>query len=319
MAHRDSAQLNNSEGNASISGRIRPVIELDNYGLSVRLPFILSACFCMCFTGVSLLAFARTRQTPRTARFLSSALLVFDLLTTFSFTVRKVTSDKKTNILVEFVGIGWSFLAYLNIAIMSFERLIVFQWPNFYLRHVTYAVAKVAAFITWTLFVTFYLIFFSICMLEDDPRTFAICLKQVTTAFIQVTFPTVVFLSSVCYLLILFIIRKQTYRTLSERSHTTKMYRSTVVVFLCLVNFVFTTSLFLGFSAFTVNIDVRRLTLDALSMINGLFDTCLYVLWFKECRMELLKIVSLCVPKLKQNIDSMRVQIFNIVTYDRPS
>lgn len=319
MAPGDQTEVNHSSENSSSFKQSAFSLELDNYGLHIKVPFIALACLCMCVTGLSLVAFTRTRQTPRSARFLSTALLVFDLLTTVSFTLRKFTSHKKTNILIEFVGIGWSFLAYLNIGIMSFERLVVFQWPNFYLRYVTYTFTKVVAFFTWTLYITSYLIFFLLCVSNDNPREFAICLKKVTSIFIQVTFPTVVLVSSSCYLVILHIIKKQTYRSPPERANTVRMYKSTVVVFLCLVNFILTTSLYLGFSTLTVDINVRRLILDSFTMINGLLDTFLYVLWYKECRMELLKIFSFFFPNLQQNIDNMRVTIFNIVTYDRSS
>lgn len=51
-----------------------------------------------------------------------------------------------------------------------------------------------------------------------------------------------------------------------------------------------------------------------LSVFNCVVNPCLYVFWYRECRMELLKICVGCVPKLQSKVESMRIEIFDIVT-----
>lgn len=49
-------------------------------------------------------------------------------------------------------------------------------------------------------------------------------------------------------------------------------------------------------------------------MLNGALDPCLYVFWFRECRMELKKIFAVCRPSLFAEAELERIQLFDIVT-----
>ncbi|KAH3882670.1 hypothetical protein DPMN_006614 [Dreissena polymorpha] len=62
-----------------------------------------------------------------------------------------------------------------------------------------------------------------------------------------------------------------------------------------------------------------RLSLDVVSTLNCLLDPFLYVLWFKECKLELLKIFSCLGQVIKDKAASLHYEVFDIVPYERTS
>ena len=49
-------------------------------------------------------------------------------------------------------------------------------------------------------------------------------------------------------------------------------------------------------------------------LLNGTIDPCMYVLWFKECKLELMKMMAVCRPSLYDKAELRRIQIYDIVT-----
>ncbi|KAL4217147.1 hypothetical protein ACF0H5_023601 [Mactra antiquata] len=95
-------------------------------------------------------------------------------------------------------------------------------------------------------------------------------------------------------------------------------YKSTMFVFMC------TSVMCLSFIAYVVilalnikqkiTIEQNRIAFESISLMNCLLDPLWYVLWFRECRLEALKILSTCNHKLLPKAEEMRMEIFNIVT-----
>ena len=53
-----------------------------------------------------------------------------------AFAVWKLVYNVKLHIAVQFVGLGRSFVTYVNVAMMCMERLILFHLPKFYIRNI---------------------------------------------------------------------------------------------------------------------------------------------------------------------------------------
>ena len=269
------------------------------------------------FNGISLVALNRTRQTPQTARFLSSALLVFDFLTTFFFQVRKFAVTFQYSLMLQFIGNGWSFLAYVDVAIMSIERLIIFQWPNFYLRRVSFRAFRNASLILWILYLGSWTSGIGYCLFSngDNDRAMGECSDVVMTFYVLLTCPVSTILSAICFVKIVSIIRKQTSKVMGKRK-SFKNHKSTIVVFMCLTNYIVTSICYAIIMFVTINDNVqRRIFMDLLMMVNGLMDTCVYVLWYKECRLELLKMGATLFPSLNTRIEAMRRSVFDVMSY----
>ena len=54
---------------------------------------------------------------------------------------------------------------------------------------------------------------------------------------------------------------------------------------------------------------------DAVYLVNSIIDPLIYVVWFKEVRLEILGAISKVCPCLKPTVEKMRADVFYIVTF----
>lgn len=282
----------------------------------IRFTNVLVSIPILVFNGFSLIAINRTSHIPRTAKYLSSTLLVFDFVAVFMYTVRKLIDDGKYNLMVQFLAIGWSFVAYFNIAVMSLERLVVFQWPNYYLREFSFFKFRNMCFALWTTYIMAYTSWvvtcFAIFRIEATIRK---CYDNVIYSFILGTFPLSAIIPCTCLSKITFLIQKQ-----SKKISTLPNYKSTATVFMCGLNCLITAIFYAVILIVTVTDNKeRRVYMDIVMIANCFTDTCVYVLWYKECRLQMLKIMAKMFPSLGKGIEKMRIEIFDIQTYSSNS
>lgn len=295
-------------------------------GFSTNLDLLVDIRFKLCvfvfsilviiFNGISFVALCRTRHTPRTARFLSLALLVFENGASAALTIRKFVIVAKVNLLFQLIAFGFIFLSYVDIALMSIERLIVFQWPNFYLRRVTLGLSHKIATCVWTVYIvlwTFECIRCFIIANYSDLQS-QMCFEVIITKYFVSTNLSATFLSCVCLMKITIIIVKQSNKTLGKK-RSIQSHKSTVIVLLCVLNSILNSVLSV-IAGYTIKeIYNRRMTSDVHTIFNGFLDTCVYVWWYKECRLELLKMFSSFFPSLTKRAENMRIKIFEIDAY----
>mgnify|MGYP000309593752 CR=1 FL=1 len=291
----------------------QPINQDSRMYTSYQVIIVVISVLILLMNGLCLVALNRTHNTPAVARFLSSALLVFDFITNLLYTVRKTVSDGRINLTVQFLAIGWSFLAYVNIAVMSVERLIVFQWPNFYLRRVTCAICRLIAFTIWVVYIIAWTLESGSCTLLFETETkIRVCFRHVVLRYVVVTFPLSALISCCCLAKILIIIRTQANK-LKEGGRIVRNHKSTIVVMFCCINYVITMVMYVVIMLFTLRDNLkRRILLELLMIVNGLVDISVYVLWYKECRLELLKLLAKLFPGLNRNVEKLRIKVFNI-------
>lgn len=284
--------------------------------IEIRLAVFIVAFLVMVFNGTAFVALCRTRHTPQNAKFLSSALLLFDNLASLSLTLRNFVREAKYNLLFQLMALGWIQLSYVEIAIMSIERLVVFQWPNFYLRKVTLGKTKKACFVIWTLYLGLFTFKYTWCYIAEYPSVTdpEICLENVILQFATGTHLTSTVVACSCLTRISFIIINQSSKTYGKR-RSFKTHKSTVVVLICVLN-----SILNSICAFLLVFMVeqnytRRLASDIQTILNGFLDTWVYVLWYKECRLELLKMFNRIFPSFDMKAERMRIEIFEINIY----
>lgn len=280
--------------------------------------FVAAAACCLIFSGLSFVAINRTHNIPRTASFLSSTLIIFDCATTFTYATRKFVEDSDVLNVITLIGVGWSYASFINVAIMAVERLIVFQWPYFYMRHVSHGTCTKLLFSIMVVYLGAWTSEWVVCFITKTGFwNIRRCLDPIVIKYMTATFATLAIVTTTCFMKILIIITNQRKKVQPHSETASRNHRSTIVVFLCCINYFFTAviNLILVYTLAQITIVVRRTILDVLYMLNGLIDTCVYVLWYKECRYELLKILSSCIPPLKPKAERMRVEIFDIVTH----
>ena len=54
---------------------------------------------------------------------------------------------------------------------------------------------------------------------------------------------------------------------------------------------------------------------DFITLVNCYIDPLIYVIWYKETKLELLKVAQTCLPRLKPKIQKMQTAIYNIQIY----
>lgn len=292
---------------------------LDNLlDLKYRLMITFASFIVMFVNGTSFIALNRTRHTPRSARFLSSSLLVFDFMATVFYTVRKVIDDARFNLLFQLFGMGCNFLGYVNIAIMSIERLLLFHWPNFYLRRVSYKVFKRICIVIWLLYSIEWIIETGLCYVFIDRKNIysMFCFTRAIQRHLIGVYGTSSLVSCTCLFKITLIIANQSSKTMGGKG-TWRNNKATVVVFICIVNYLLTTLCGVTMTFVIPENYVRRATNDLLMITNGFVDCCTYVLWFRECRLELLKLFGGVCPGFNKKADKMRFELFDIMTYSK--
>ncbi|KAH3790311.1 hypothetical protein DPMN_168509 [Dreissena polymorpha] len=222
------------------------------------------------------------------------------------------------NILVQVTSINCAFLAYVTVGMMSLERLILFYDPNFYLRHVSSKLVKTIAYCVWLAATLLYLsLRFLVCFLQTEDFSLYHVTGKCNTisnngyiAGIAVT----IFIAILCYIKIFLIIKSDV--KLSMRPNVSvKHYKATSAVFVYLVIIILTSAGYLLVIKLNLSQVALRFGLDIITTVNCILDPFVYVLWFKECRMEMLKMLSVClpyVPSLERIIENMRKDIFHM-------
>lgn len=288
--------------------------------LDIRIRILVAAVSVVIMTmnWISFIALYRTRHTPRTARFLSASLLVFDFVASFMYTVRKTVMDSRYSLMFQLFAMGCNFLGYIDIAIMSIERLVLFHWPNFYLRSVSFGMFKRACLTIWTIYSCEWIIECATCYifvdLSDVNSLF--CFSRVIQRHLVTVYASSTLISCFCLAKISFIISQQSAKT-SGRKNTWQNNKATAVVLICIVNYLITTAVGVVMTYLIKELYIRRIMNDLLMVTNAFVDTCIYVLWFKECRMEILKLFSHVIPCFNKKAEKMRMDIFDIMTYSK--
>lgn len=304
-----------SENDTNITGKISGSDYLDMHtDIAIKISFVFVSAVLVTFSSLALIALARTSSIPKNACILSSSLLMFDCAATFTFALRNIITEHVILNLITLVGLGWCNASSVNIAVMCIDRAILFQWPYFYVRRFTNG----SYVIIYYIIILAYLLSFTGQWIKCFIGRLSFwevrqCMNPVIVENLTISFVTSIAVSIPCFVLIVIIIIKQRRR---ERTRSRRESRSTIVVFVCFVNYACTVSVFLilMYTHCYVSIIARRTAIDIVFIINGFVDTCVYVLWFKECRYELLKILGKILPPLKTKVERMRTEVFDIST-----
>ena len=276
----------------------------------IRVSLVTTSIVLMLFSVLALIALSRTKNIPKTACILSTSLLFFDCVTVLTYGVRNIVTDPVLLNIITLVGIGWATSSFINVAVMALDRLILFQWPYFYVRRFTNG-----SYVTvYYIIIAVYLIIFSghwvNCFISmSDYRETRQCMLPLIIGYMTVTQSVSVLVCIPCFLWIAVIIIKQRQK---KRSRSEK--NPTIVVFVCCINYGLSTIgvFILLYTICQFTIIARRTATDIIHFVNVLVDTAVYVLWFKECRYELFKIIGCLIPPLRQRIERMRNEVFDV-------
>ena len=63
------------------------------------------------------------------------------------------------------------------------------------------------------------------------------------------------------------------------------------------------------------SINKYGIIMDIITPVNCYIDPLIYVIWYRETKLELLKVAQTCLPGLKPKIQKMQTEIYNIQIY----
>lgn len=274
-------------------------------GLLILHLFTSSIALALCI--MSFIALSRTKRTPRLSRILSMGLLVYDCLFLISANGGKFLR-MEDSVVFRHLTRGFQIAANFVVQFMLLERLFVINWPYLYFNladkgPIVCRCAIVFSFLQYELVIG--LACFARGKIHDcKPTVYYICLSIICL------------ISSVVIPTKLLTIIRQKKNILSFRK-----YRSTVATLLYLLNSAGFILVYVGLSAYssyrssndTGGDGFVMKIVDFVYIANSTIDPLIHVLWFKETRFEVLKMIAVCWPCVKPTIQKMHIDIFSIL------
>ena len=279
------------------------------------LAYTAASAIALCLHVISFAAIFRTRTTPYPSKLLSLGLLVYDGLFVISANVGKLFPHEE-NFAFRHFSRGCQTAAFLIVVFMSFERLFVLNWPNVFLRVGTRGrIRKVCLAIIIISFLQYVLFQGLVCY---SRRKIYGCGVELAVYYLFLTI-TGYTCSISSYIKVFKIIRN---KSLGFGMSSLKENKGTYTSFVYLVNNVILGCAYIsGAIYFAIMAANGTLTgqeaniLDAVYLVNSIIDPLIYVVWFKEVRMEILSAISKLCPCLKPTVEKMRREVFNISTF----
>ena len=264
-----------------------------------------------------MLGIFRTKKTPYATKILAICLLCYDCLFLILSSVTKFFSFADLYVIVHICR-GCQIAAQIVVGGMAIERLFVLNWPYVYLRIATDRLIRITCV---TLQCFSILQYVGVRALICYARNKAVnCGNGYAVYFVLVSF-LVPIISFVSYIKIYKILRQKGENQLNTRKHI-RQYKGTVASFFVLINSTVTQFTTLGLSVLyfvrtasgTKEDGLVANLADCFNLINCIVDPLIYVVWFKETRMEVLKMIKCICPCVTRTIEKMRIDIFNITT-----
>ena len=263
--------------------------------------------FCLViFAGI-----ARTKKTPYPTKLLCMGLLSYNCLFLIFASVSKLFPHEESFILRN-LSRGFQMAAKILVAFMAYERFFVLNWPYIYLKKSKKLVRNVCITTIALSFLHFALLKGTICYARGQ---YYKCLGNI---YLPVVF-VLILVSS-------FAVFTQIYTVIRRKSLATRQYRATIASFLYLVNCTVFMGLYLGLSVYNAFFWANdqapvpdgwlyQLS-DVIYIVNCITDALIYGLWFREVRLEILKVVAVCFPSLESYVEQMRLDVFAIAAYE---
>ena len=304
----------------------------EDYHVGIKGAFLTIGIVSIIYSTVAITALRRTRKVPPSAKFLATGLLLFDTLFIIITTVRKFVYDSYYNMGLVVLGMMSAHLQYLTICMMSVERLFVFYRPMIYMRVCTREFLRSVAMTVWVSeLVVFLMVRYGVCYLNSySTKVFyeaGFC-NNFSSIYYIFLVVFVLAISMACYIKIFHIVREKKSRKDPSRRmsilsviETIRQFKTTSLILMYLLVILCSSLAYAALIVYVrfneISLTELRLSLDTVSLVNTLFDPFLYVLWFKECQMEVLKIFGCIDERIRARVRKMQIDIFDIVTYQK--
>jgi hypothetical protein len=299
-------------------------VYIENYDLQVKGVFILIASLAVISSFVAISAMRKTKKIPYASKWLSSGLLIFDVLFIVTSTIRKFVINPVISLHLQHAVTMWLGLCYFTVGLMSMERYILLLKPMKYLNKCSRRKVRQLSILLWiseiglNLFVRYGVCFWMLGSYSVF-QTVGVC-NKITASYYAILIFAVFLTSFWCYWKIFQCVKSKVTTgqkmTFTQTAGIIRSYRSTALVFIYLL---IITATFIAYGIVIVLIQSGslqktplRLAIEIMYLSNCFINPFLYVFWFKECRMYVLQTVSFVVTKYRPMVDRMKMEIYNI-------
>ena len=276
-----------------------------NYGFQIMFAMVGSLSLVLSFIAITVLR--RTKRIPKSAKFLATLLLVLDCWFISLTSLNAFNGNPFVSSTISVLGTLAGMLAYTTIAVMAVERVYALHSPMKYIRKCSLATVRMVSCVVLGGVATVYLTLrYGVCFWQVGSMSLVFGTKDMCSyinTFYLIVLASVVIVSVGSYIRI-FIIVKQTVkkvkpsnqRPVSNVFKEIKEFTQTSIVLVYLIAVLVT---YVVFSILIIIGQVNKIEQTTVSsvgsllfMCNSLSDSLLYILWFKECQLELLKMIS---------------------------
>ena len=302
---------------------------VEDYHVGIKITFALIGCVSLVGSTLAIIAMRRTKKTPKSARFLATCLLTSDNVYVVVATIRKFILHPVGNSCLYALGNLFLQLSFTTIAIMTFERVCVFYRPMRYRRILTERRLRCVVFAVWCSIVVIFLsVRYGACYIQY--RSFVMLNTGPCINIMQWYYTILMFLDLIviliCNILICMMIRKKrckphTNRKLTNRRVYIQTFKTTTAILFCSSISLFTSLIYIAIKFVAgktdYDLDSVRIHVGAFVTLNCLINPFLYVLWFQECKREVLKLFPLLCKNIDNKLNKTQMDIFNVVITER--
>ena len=277
--------------------------------------YLIMSAIALVMCSVSIVAVSRTLKTPRSVKLLSIGLLLSDILFLVTASISN-SFDFHDIFIARHLARGFQVSAQIIITAMSLDRWFVLGFPYTYLRYATDEVINkmcigviVGSFLQYIAYRVLACYAFNMVMSCPSYVVYygvGVVLLAAMSIFSQVK---------------VFIIIQS--KTSDKRfSPSLRQYKGTLISLLCLINQMISlaVNMLLVVIFYFVNVNTTggnghlAEIANYCNLMNCIVDPLIYVIWLRETRLQILKMVQLIFPYFKKTIEDMRIDIFNIPT-----
>lgn len=260
---------------------------------------------------ISIAAISRTKRTPRSARFLTIALISFEATGLFFLSVAKYVKDKISGCVFISLLLTLGVLVFTTMFSMAVERLAVLTSTSFHDFHFRYKRIRHFVIFVWSAEIIIMILLpfskNSKTLTDDRQWWYGIYLTCQSIMIALLSLSIVLCAATV-------ILVREKLPTSTGLPRPSRKIKATKTLILYLL---FHTVIVLYF-IFNLIFPARgqQFKIYHVSwLLCCIFDPLAYVFWFRESRLELLKLATYFFPSLDKRVEHMRYDIFNITTY----
>ena len=259
---------------------------------------------------VGLVVILRTKRTPRTTRLLICWVILFKIGARFSLTTAKLVVGEDATRRCMHIFTSFVCLICFTHGLISLERCIVFFAYRIHLRIGESARMKNCIFLLWiVVWVLNTSIRFIFC--NGHLRDIWGC-NQVIKGCYLTLFCVIVFLSYWCYTKIYLLIRS---KNVTGKHKVKVKIKTTTLMFICSIANSGNVLLICLEMSMVADVYLISIVASVTGLVSSLIDSALFIYWFKECRLELLKLFAVFCPRMRNFVEKTRIEVYDIVTY----